>query len=160
MFSARKEENINLLEFGVREDGSVLLWTDYFTNAKIHGVDILDQLTIEHLKSNPHVSLSLNSDAYNSVFVTEHFTNKNLSFDIILDDGPHTLESQLDCINLYAPLLTDTGLLIIEDVASISNLNRLKNAVPEGLKRYIKTYDLRHIKNRFDDIVFTINKSC
>ena len=35
----------------------------------------------------------------------------------------------------------------------------LKNEVPEHLKPFIKIYDLRKNKNRYDDIVFTIDKS-
>lgn len=32
------------------------------------------------------------------------------------------------------------------------------NKTPEHLKQYIKTYDLRKNKGRYDDIVFTIDK--
>ena len=35
----------------------------------------------------------------------------------------------------------------------------LCDEVPENLKSFIKVYDLRHIKNRYDDIVFTIDKT-
>jgi hypothetical protein len=34
----------------------------------------------------------------------------------------------------------------------------LKNEVSEHLKQYIKVYDLRENKGRYDDIVFTIDK--
>ena len=62
-------------------------------------------------------------------------------------------------INLYLNVLTDDGILIIEDVQSIEWLEILKNEVPENLKEFIEFYDLREIKNRYDDIVFVINKS-
>jgi len=55
--------------------------------------------------------------------------------------------------------MTHDGLLIIEDVQSWDWIEILKNEVPEHLKPFIKVYDLRHIKNRYDDIVFTIDKS-
>ena len=77
---------------------------------------------------------------------------------MILDDGPHTLESMRKCIKLYSPLLADDGILIIEDVQSIDWLQILKNDTPEALKKYVNVYDLRNNKNRYDDIVFTINK--
>jgi hypothetical protein len=54
--------------------------------------------------------------------------------------------------------MADDGILIIEDVQSMDWLDELKNAVPEDLKKYVSTYDLRYIKNRYDDIVFVINK--
>ena len=37
-------------------------------------------------------------------------------------------------------------------------MNKLISITPESLKPYIKTYDLRNNKGRYDDIVFTINK--
>jgi hypothetical protein len=54
--------------------------------------------------------------------------------------------------------MTNDGILIIEDVQSMDWLEVLVNTVPEHLKQYIKIYDLRDIKGRYDDIVFTIDK--
>jgi len=96
-------------------------------------------------------------DAYSNEFVSNEL--KNIKFDFILDDGPHTLESMKKCINLYLNLLTSDGILIIEDVQSCDWLDILKNEVPDNLKKYIKYYDLRKNKNRYDDIVFVVNKS-
>ena len=76
----------------------------------------------------------------------------------MLDDGPHTLESMIKFIQLYSQIMTDDGILIIEDVESWDWINILTTVVPEELKKFIKTYDLRSIKNRYDDIVFTIDK--
>jgi sugar lactone lactonase YvrE len=77
----------------------------------------------------------------------------------MLDDGPHTLESMKQFIKLYSQIMAENGILIIEDVQSLDWIDILKNEVPEHLKQYIKTYDLRSNKNRYDDIVFTIDKS-
>ena len=98
-------------------------------------------------------------DAYNEEFVKTVFLNNNLKFDFMLDDGPHTLESMIRFIKLYLPLIAKDGLLIIEDVQDWSWINILVEQVPEDLKQYIKVYDLREIKGRYDDIVFTINKN-
>ena len=78
---------------------------------------------------------------------------------MVLDDGPHTLDSMKTFIKLYSQLLTNDGILIIEDVQSYDWLELLTNETPDHLKQYIKTYDLRKNKNRYDDIVFTIDKS-
>ena len=61
-------------------------------------------------------------------------------------------------IALYSQLMTDDGILIIEDVQHIDWIDELKKAVPEELKPYSKVYDLRSNKGRYDDIVFTIDK--
>ena len=77
----------------------------------------------------------------------------------MLDDGPHSLESMKQFINLYSQIMTDDGILIIEDVQSWDWIDILKNEVPANLRKFIKIYDLRQNKNRYDDIVFTIDKS-
>jgi hypothetical protein len=78
---------------------------------------------------------------------------------MVLDDGPHTLNSMLTFVNQYSELLSDTGILILEDVQSIDWINHLKNATPDNLKKCIEVYDLRYVKGRYDDIVFVINKN-
>ena len=65
---------------------------------------------------------------------------------------------RLVLIKLYSQIMTEDGILMIEDVQSIDWIDELKSVVPENLKKYIQCYDLRHIKNRWDDIVFVINK--
>ena len=77
----------------------------------------------------------------------------------MLDDGPHTLESMKQFIKLYSQIMTDDGILIIEDVQSWDWIDILKSVVSDKLQKYIKIYDLRSNKNRYDDIVFTIDKS-
>ena len=76
----------------------------------------------------------------------------------MLDDGPHTLESMVQFIRLYSKIMADDGILIIEDVQDWSWINVLTNEVPDHLKQFVKVYDLRQNKGRYDDIVFTIDK--
>ncbi len=87
------------------------------------------------------------------------FEKKGVKFDFILDDGPHTLESMKQFIHLYSKVLTDDGILIIEDVQDPNWFNILYEETPNHLKQYISTYDLRGNKNRYDDLVFVINKN-
>jgi predicted O-methyltransferase YrrM len=155
-----KDTAINILEIGVRHGGSIKLWLDYFTKGTIYGCDIVGEGSerAEKLKliGKNRVVLKLDEDAYTEQYVKTNFENKK--FDFLLDDGPHTLDSQIKFIELYSPLLSENGILIIEDVADIKWLKRLKDKTPEHLKKYIKTYDLRKNKRRYDDIVFTIDK--
>ena len=132
----------------------------FFTNATIYGIDILPiDRVMDELLNDRQVVLYTSTDAYDVDFITTQFYNKNLQFDFMLDDGPHTLESMVSFIKLYLNLMTNDGILIIEDVQSLDWIQTLVDAVPDNLKPYIKVYDLRHIKNRWDDIVFTIDKS-
>jgi hypothetical protein len=113
----------------------------------------------EGIKNKENIILHTSSDAYNETFFIDNFLNKNIKCDFMLDDGPHSLESMKQFIRLYSQIMTDDGILIIEDVQSIDWINVLKDEVPSHLKQFIRIYDLRPNKNRYDDIVFTIDKS-
>ena len=55
--------------------------------------------------------------------------------------------------------MTDDGILIIEDIQDINWINILTNVVPDNLKQFIEIFDLRSNKDRYDDILFVINKN-
>jgi cephalosporin hydroxylase len=155
----KKETAKNVLEVGICNGGSIKLWSDFFPNATVYGLDIIPIDKVwDGIKNNDKIVLYTSTDAYNNIFFVTHLLNKEIKFDFMLDDGPHTLESMKQFIQLYSRLMTDDGILIIEDVQSWDWIEVLKNEVPEHLKPYIKTYDLRPNKNRYDDIVFTIDK--
>ena len=156
----KKETAKNVLEVGIWRGGSIKLWSDFFTNANVYGLDIMHIDNVwEEIKNNEKIILHTSSDAYDNDFFINNFLNKNIKFDFMLDDGPHTLESMKQFIKLYSQIMTDDGMLIIEDVPSLDWIDILTNEVPENLKQFIKVYDLTKIKNRYDDIVFTIDKS-
>jgi hypothetical protein len=157
---SKKETAKNVLEVGINEGGgSIKLWSDFFTNAKVYGVDIITVDKIwEGIKNKDNIIIYASTDAYNPYFFVDNFLNKNIKFDFMLDDGPHTLVSMIRFIKLYSNIMTDDGILIIEDIQSWDWIDKLKETVPDHLKKYIKTYDLRTNKNRYDDIVFTIDK--
>ena len=157
-----KDTAENILEvgigaFGPKNGGSLLLWRNYFTKATIYGIDILPlNRVLDELIQDKSIKLYVETDAYNKSFISNNLNN--IRFDFLLDDGPHSLTSQEKFVELYSPLLSENGILIIEDVQAEGWLERLKNKTPEHLKQYIKTYDLRNNKGRYDDIVFTIDK--
>ena len=165
LFNSKKETAKNILEIGIgpivhRNGGSILLWADYFKNANIYGLDIIQINNVySSLITHPRIFLYTNCDAYNTNFFINTFFSKKTRFDIVLDDGPHTLASMITFIKLYSTILTDDGILVIEDVQDIQWINELKNNTPDHLKPYIQVFDRTNIKGRYDDIVFVINKS-
>ena len=157
---SKKETAKNVLEVGIYMGGSIKLWSDFFTNANVYGLDIININNVwKDIKNKENIILYTSTDAYNNDFFITNFLNKNIKCDFMLDDGPHTLESMKQFIKLYSQIMMDDGILIIEDVQSWEWIDILKNEVPENLKQFVKIYDLRKNKNRYDDIVFTIDKS-
>ena len=150
----------NVLEVGIYNGGSIKLWRDFFVNARVHALDIMSSDGVwDVLKNDNNISLYTSTDAYNEAFFKATFIDTNTKCDFMLDDGPHTLESMKAFIRLYSQLLTENGILIIEDVQSWGWIEVLKSEVPSHLKQFIEVYDLRANKNRYDDIVFTIDLS-
>lgn len=160
LLEKKKETAQSVLEIGIYHGGSIKLWSDFFTNATIYGLDCnnIDNLFVTDIVNKEKIILYTSIDAYNENFFKLNFLNENIKCDFMLDDGPHTLESMIQFIKLYSQIMTDDGILIIEDVQSFDWIETLKAVVPEHLKPFIKIYDLRHIKGRYDDIVFTIDK--
>jgi cephalosporin hydroxylase len=158
---SKKATAKNVLEVGINKGGSIKLWSDFFSNATVYGLDINNdrKLIINEIQNKEKIILYTSVDAYDNNFFITNFLNKNIKFDFMLDDGPHTLESMLQFIRLYSQIMTEDGILIIEDVQSWDWITILEKEVPENLKQFIKVYDLRKNKGRYDDIVFTIDKS-
>ena len=156
----KKETAKNVLEIGIYHGGSIKLWNDFFKNATVYGLDIIHMNDVwEGIKNKEKIILHTSTDAYNKDFFTTHLLNKNIKFDFMLDDGPHTLESMKQFIKLYSQIMTDDGILIIEDVQHVQWANELVMEVPKELRKFIKIYDLRRNKKRYDDLVFTIDKT-
>jgi len=159
LLESKKETARNVLEVGIDKGGSIKLWSDFFVNATVYGLDIIESEKVwDGIKNSDKIVLHTSTDAYDPQFFAANFLDKNIKFDFMLDDGPHTLESMKQFIQLYSQVMTDDGLLIIEDVQEWGWIDALISVVPETLKPFIKTYDLRHNKGRWDDIVFTIDK--
>ena len=161
LFTPIRKTAANILEVGIYHGGSIQLWRDYFTNAQIYGVDIfnLEFIQKQSIKNDHHITLFTNMNAYDNDFIQKNFIDKSIKFDMILDDGPHTLESQLKFITNYLPLLSEKGIMIIEDIHDFQWTDIFKHFVPIEYQHYIQIYDLRHIKGRYDDILFVINKN-
>jgi len=163
LFDSKRVSAKNVLEIGIgdfrpKNGGSIKMWYKFFPNAYIYALDILDyDRVLDELKDNNRIKLFTSTDAYDAEFFRNTFSG--MKFDILLDDGPHTLDTMKQFITLYSQVMADDGILVIEDVQDWSWISELTNTVPDNLKQYIKSYDLRENKGRYDDIVFTIDKS-
>jgi hypothetical protein len=158
--SARNVLEVGIGDFGEKNGGSIKLWKDYFPNATVYGLDILPiDRVMDELLEDPRVVLLTGVNAYDQRIVKEEFINKrNVKFDFLIDDGSHHLGDMKTFIKHYLPLMADDGIMIIEDVPDASWIGELVNEVPENMKHLVRAFDLRANKNRFDDLVFVIDK--
>ena len=74
----KKETAKNVLEVGIwYTGGSIKLWNDFFTNATIYGLDIINSNDIwEGVKNKEKIVLYTSTDAYDNEFFTSNFLNK------------------------------------------------------------------------------------
>lgn len=142
VFSQYKNKPTNLLEIGVLKGESLKLWRDYFKEGNIVGIDIFIREKFDYVSKNlkdfdVKIELldSFKEDVY-SVNARQDFIDKYNSkggFDIIIDDGLHTAESQYKSFYNFKPLMNPGGVYIIEDVrdGSVDHLSQI-----DGIKFY------------------------
>jgi len=155
LFEAKRQTAKHILEIGIAQGGSIKLWRDYFPKALIHAVDIYPQSELpSDLPKLPDVICYTNANAYGPEFLQMMY----VPLDIVIDDGPHTLESQLQCIESYVPRLDKEGILVIEDIQDWKHVQQLVDAIPPQYPCTIEVHDLRAKKQRPDDILLILQK--
>lgn len=160
-----RNKKINVLEIGVSWSGSIRLWNDYFKYAKIYGVDNFScgleyrNKSIDLINGEKKRVTIIEGNAY-----SPEVSDKLPEFDVIIDDGPHTVFSQSECIKLYLPKLKSGGIMFIEDIVvdyqytyvddGLVNHPNIKPLIEEipGEKYQYKIFDLRkNAANRVDN---------
>jgi cephalosporin hydroxylase len=147
LFSPFRETCKNVLEVGVYYGGSVKLWNDYFPNANVYAFDLDLSRNQYHTKS-PRVHI-MQSDAY-QLNIVKAF--QPATFDFVMDDGWHTLDSMCKFAALYNRLVRPGGYLIIEDLQHVEWGDTIKMYLPDTFS--CEVVDLSKNKGRPDDILF------
>jgi len=82
---------------------SLAMWRDYFPNAVIHGLDTdIDTLFV--------------ATRIRTHWGDSRLWTSDLRFDLIIDDGNHNVEAQLETRDNLLPLLAPGGIYITEDI--------------------------------------------
>lgn len=149
-FLNKRDIEIKLMEIGVHRGPSIVLWKSWFKNSEIVGVDNEDLYEYD-----PIYDKLLIEDAYTDEFI-DRFTDGY--FDYIIDDGPHTLESQIISATKWIRKIKSGGKLIIEDIQTPDWIDPLRNSLDMSIVSEYKVFDFRNNKNRYDDIIFEVTK--
>ena len=104
--------------------GSLRAWRDYFELAEIHGIDVQPDTQFVETRIKTHICNST---------VQEHVrdTLGQMKFDIIIDDGSHAANDQIQTMKNLLPYLSDDGIYVIEDIHPGSYINTHPEAVAE-----------------------------
>jgi hypothetical protein len=102
-------KSFNFLEIGIKDGSSLNMWSEYFPNAQIIGIDINPECK-QYEKNNISVEIGSQEDEE----FLKHIINKYKNFAIVLDDGSHINSLTLKSFNVLQPYATD--FYIIEDL--------------------------------------------
>lgn len=159
LFEMKREESEEVLEIGIGKGVSIYLWNEYFKKAIIYGIDMDDKIMIPEIKNREKIKLYFGR-AYNMNTVKKWFKGK--TFDIIIHEGNNNLLSLKQVLKIYMPLLSEKGILLIEDLKHWEWVYILKELVGKEMEEYIEVYDMRFIRGTKEDsdkILFVINKT-
>jgi len=124
LFDEIRDNKINFLEIGIFQGRSLAMWSDYFSNGKIYGIDIdttefklvYPELLEMGAFENDNLHEVIQGDTTDSTILD--VLNSEVGFSVIIDDGDHTHLGQLATFKNFFPLLEPGGFYIIEDIAS------------------------------------------
>jgi len=149
MFEPYRNTAKRFLEIGVAQGYSLRMWREYFpVTCEVQGIDI-DKTELCDSTLDVSYGDSKNKD--------EWLLYDN--YDIIIDDGDHTFEGQIETAHVWLPKLNKNGLYIIEDVSGFNShmygqllfdINRLDLTVD--------ILDMRYVKDRYDDMLVVFSE--
>ena len=153
-FSKFIGKNPVILEIGVAYGGSLEMWNHYFdNNCTIYGVDINPEC-LEHLpllqSKNPNTHITIGSQEDREFWRT--FLKDKPKFDIIIDDGGHTMNQQIITYEELYGHMTDDGVDLCEDLHTSywseygGGLNKPDTFI-EYTKSFIDMLNFYHIRD-------------
>ena len=107
-----KETAKTILEVGIKSGSSLILWNDYFTNARVIGLDINASKQFNKPENQFKDIFCIIGDAY-SPKVMDMIPYE---IDVAIDDGSHMIDDILFFIDNYLPRVKKGGYLIVEDI--------------------------------------------
>ena len=111
-FSKFRGTEVNFLEIGVSQGGSLQMWKEYFgPKARIYGVDVNpDCKDLEEEQVEIFIG-----DQGNRNFL-QGLKDQIPRIDILLDDGGHTMKQQINTFEELYPEISEGGIYLCEDI--------------------------------------------
>lgn len=152
-FDAIRNHKIKFLEIGIYHGDSVKLWESYFVNAELHFVDI-DSRNISYYSTRSQYHFA---DQENYDQMVTLASNLGGNFDIVIDDGGHTMRQQIVSFEALFPYMASGGLYIIEDLhTSYWEHWETTHQVRKGYPAAIRPNSCSEfLKDRVDDLNYT-----
>lgn len=138
-FHKLKNENLKIMEIGIKEGYGIYAWQNYFTNASLYGIDIdwnpsiiVERNNLKQRHPQFKKARLYNIDSTKEDNWIEFYGKK---FDIIIDDGDHHPDTQIATFKSAWKYLKSGGLYFIEDIG-----HRYGKSSIERLSDFILSY--------------------
>ncbi|MCK5706980.1 MAG: class I SAM-dependent methyltransferase [Candidatus Aureabacteria bacterium] len=146
IFSPLKDSTTRFCEIGIGRGGSLIMWSNFFKNADIFGIDIFKMTHLNTKRIKTYITDQSKKDQLKK-FIEDSGGN----FDIILDDGGHAMDQQQISFGYLFKHIKPGGYYIIEDVHTSLPLHSKgygisddeKNATLLMINNYIKTREIK-----------------
>lgn len=156
LFAPYRTKALNVLEIGCFRGDSIRMWTEYFINAKIYGIDCsltphggMADLTPLIAENNKRRFIHI-FDAENVTEVSKRFFG--FKFHVIIEDAGHEINQQLNLYRIWKEYLHEDGVYVIEDVQDIDN----DKYMFFPLSPRVEVIDNRKKKGRYDDVLIVL----
>ncbi len=176
LFTPWKNATLNLFELGIGTNftdipsnmgvegnpgASLYGWSLFFPKAKIYGADIDTRVLFDDPKKNIKTYYCDQRDPSSIQKLFSHVDLMHTSFDIIIEDGLHEFDANLNFLVNSIQKLKEGGIYITEDLNAAARVGFIK-ILPElkkslGLK-YIEVILIPSLFNRFDNALLVIQK--
>ena len=137
--SDKRNEKNNILEIGVWRGASLRMWSEYFPESFILGMDIPHEMYPESIfpyydyetrnkliesidKSGLFLGDQANPEHLDAMFKMINETTGRESVDIVIDDGSHFQHDIMKSFANIFPRLSSGGIYIIEDICRLEDL--------------------------------------
>lgn len=128
----------SILEVGILAGESIRMWASTFPSANVVGIDIIEASSLDSEFSNVK---TFKQDAYTAEMV--NLLANEGPFDFIVEDGSHILRHQCFVAEHYASLLSEGGVMVIEDISSIEEAHFIQHFIPSEFLNYSYILDRR-----------------
>lgn len=111
LLAGSRESVAKVLEIGVLRGASLRMWRDYFPNATVHGLELERTGFANEERMVVHQGDQASRPSLNRLIA-----RIGTGFDLIVDDGGHTMEQQQVSLAALFPHVRPGGLYVIEDL--------------------------------------------
>lgn len=118
-----KDIEFRMLEIGIFKGNGIKAWLDYFPMVQFIGIDIFTRVKERNIPILNHNRVHWCKQNSMTALSDEFVNLAKDKFDVIIDDGLHTHDSQRLTFENLIPFLKNDGVYFIEDVWAFDHMS-------------------------------------